>query len=99
MLDELNLGPDDLLKKVEEFGGTSQIAEHSYQALVSSGEDMRGSPVSEFWETQKYAEDEFYSDDDIDDDVECELLDEGSSIPLGSLPVDRITRKFREERK
>lgn len=99
VLDELNLGPDDLLKKVEEFGGTSQIAEHSYQALVSSGEDMRGSPVSEFWETQKYAEDEFYSDDDIDDDVECELLDEGSSIPLGSLPVDRITRKFREERK
>nr|GLL44576.1 CRS2-associated factor 2, chloroplastic [Ipomoea trifida] len=33
LLDEINLGPDDLLKKVEEFESSSQATQHSYPAL------------------------------------------------------------------
>nr|GMD79404.1 CRS2-associated factor 2, chloroplastic [Ipomoea batatas] len=36
LLDEINLGPDDLLKKVEEFESSSQATQHSYPALVES---------------------------------------------------------------
>ncbi|THF98900.1 hypothetical protein TEA_022107 [Camellia sinensis var. sinensis] len=39
LLDKIGLGPDDLLKKVEEFEDLSQATEHSYPAVVLSGED------------------------------------------------------------
>jgi len=39
LLDEIDLGPDALSRKVEEFKSISHATEHSYPALVMSGED------------------------------------------------------------
>ena len=46
-LDEIDLGPDALLKKVEEFEGISQATGHSYQALILSSEDGTSSSIAE----------------------------------------------------
>ena len=39
LLDEMTLGPDALLEKVEEFEGMSLATEHSCEAVVLSSED------------------------------------------------------------
>ncbi|EOA40031.1 hypothetical protein CARUB_v10008723mg [Capsella rubella] len=96
ILEELDLGPDDLLKKVEELEGTSLAAEHTYTALVLPDSDGAA---------EEYVEDkdqsvEYYSD--IDDDFDDEGSDDESLDPVGpvgSLPVDKIVRKLRERLK
>ncbi|KAL1194142.1 CRS2-associated factor 2 [Cardamine amara subsp. amara] len=96
ILEELDLGPDDLLNKVEEFEGTSQAAEHTYTALVLSSSD--GS--AEGYVNDKDQSEEYYSD--IDDDFNDECSDDESLDPVGpvgSLPVDRIVSKLRERLK
>ncbi|XP_010552659.1 PREDICTED: CRS2-associated factor 2, chloroplastic isoform X2 [Tarenaya hassleriana] len=87
ILEELDLNPDDLLKKVEEFEGASQAAEHTYTALVLSDRRDDDGSVSEL-------ENYDYIDDDFDDE-----FSDGESVPLGSLPVDRIAEKLREKLK
>lgn len=77
LLDEIGLGPDDLLKKVEEFESTSQAIEHSYPALILSSED----------EPQREDYDEDYDESDLFEEID-------SSVPLGSLPVDKIAKKL-----
>ncbi|KAK0597483.1 hypothetical protein LWI29_025801 [Acer saccharum] len=70
LLDEINLGPDDLLKKVEEFENISQATEHSYPALVLSSEDGTSSSTTtlEYDESENYSDSDIYPEDDIDDD-------------------------------
>ncbi|ESQ34439.1 hypothetical protein EUTSA_v10007246mg [Eutrema salsugineum] len=96
VLEELDLSPDNLLEKVEEFEGTSQAAEHTYTALVLPSNDG----------AEDYVDDEerppvVYSD--IDDDFDDECSDDDESLepagPVGSLPVDKIVRKLRERLK
>lgn len=74
LLDELDLDPDALLKKVEEFEGVSQATEHSYPALIVSSEDGTSSSVQVFEEVPQsdpYSEYDDYSDNydyESDDD-------------------------------
>ncbi|KAF3431239.1 hypothetical protein FNV43_RR25969 [Rhamnella rubrinervis] len=89
LLDEVGLGPDALLKKVEEFEGISQATEHTIPALVWSSEED-GSTMVE-------SEDDVYSDADVYDEDEDDLYyGSDNSAPLGSLPVDRIADKLRQ---
>lgn len=95
ILEELDLGPDDLLKKVEELEGTSLAAEHSYTAMVLSNTDGAA---------EDYVDDKDRSEEysDIDDDFDDECSDDESLDPVGpvgTLPVDKIVRKLRERLK
>lgn len=94
ILEELDLNPNNLLKKVEEFEGPSQAAEHTYAALVLL--DRRDGSMAD--DDGNYEEDDDHDEDDIDDEFEDEFLD-GDSLPPGSLPVDRIAEKLREKLK
>lgn len=96
LLNEIALGPDALLEKVEEFGGMSLATEHSREAVVLSSEDGSVSSMAELEDGSYYSEDfdsenDIYSDDEYYDESALEKVD--SSIPLGSLPVDRIARE------
>ncbi|PON44849.1 RNA-binding, CRM domain containing protein [Parasponia andersonii] len=103
LLDQIDLGPDALLKKVEEFEGISQATEHSYPALILSAEDGTSSSMAESKdfprndcssETETYTNEDYddFIDDDYDDDVG--YYDSDSSPPLGSLPIDVIAKKL-----
>ncbi|XP_010477635.1 PREDICTED: CRS2-associated factor 2, chloroplastic [Camelina sativa] len=96
ILEELDLGPDDLLKKVEEIEGTSLAAEHTYTAMVLTNSDG----AAEDYVEDRDRSEEYYSD--IDDDFDDEGSDDESLDPVGpvgSLPVDKIVRKLRERLK
>ena len=70
LLDEINLGPDALLKKVEEFEGISQATEHSYPAIILSSEDGTSSSMAESeddHQSEGYDEDDIYNDSDDDE--------------------------------
>ncbi|XP_030472019.2 CRS2-associated factor 2, chloroplastic [Syzygium oleosum] len=107
LLDELNLSPDDLLKKVEEFEGITQATEHSYPALVLSSERATGSSVAAYEDdstsqSEDYSEDgfPFRDNDEYDDICENDPFEEADwSTPLGSLPVDRLTEKLSQDQK
>ncbi|KAJ9708892.1 hypothetical protein PVL29_000742 [Vitis rotundifolia] len=93
LLGEIGLGPDALLKVVEEFEGISQATEHSYPALVMSSEDGTGGTKAEYegYNSEDYSEDEIYNDDDDDEYLVNESMEEMESpVPLGSLPVDLL---------
>ncbi|KAG7592740.1 YhbY-like superfamily [Arabidopsis thaliana x Arabidopsis arenosa] len=95
ILEELDLGPDDLLKKVEELEGTSLAAEHTYTVVLSNSDG-----AAEDYVDDKDRSEEYYSD--IDDDFDDECSDDESLDPVGpvgSLPVDKIVRKLRERLK
>ncbi|XP_044489945.1 CRS2-associated factor 2, chloroplastic [Mangifera indica] len=101
LLDEknLDLGPDDLLKKVEEFDGVSQATEHSYSALVLSSEDGTSCSMAEGEvdsQSDNYDEDDLYPEDDIYYDTDSSDLD--ATVPVGSLPVDEIAEKLKQKR-
>lgn len=103
LLDEINLGPDALLKKVEEFEGISQATEHSYPALILSSEDGTSGTMAEFKDdpqSEGYDEDDIYNDSDDDEyeNYDSDSFEEvESSVPLGSLPVDLIADKLKWE--
>ncbi|GJR52799.1 CRS2-associated factor 2, chloroplastic [Tanacetum coccineum] len=85
LLEDIDLGPDDLLKVVEEFETVSQVADHSYPAvIVSNGE----SQTSE----EDYSEDEDYFNDEESDDEYADYSEK--SAPPGSLPVDFLVDQF-----
>lgn len=97
LLDELGLGPDALLEKVEEFESKSQATVHSYPALILFSEDGPGrSSVQEFEEgSQDYGGDESYgSEYDDENDIGDSFEGVDSSVPLGSLPVDLIAKQL-----
>lgn len=103
LLDEIALGPDALLEKVEEFEGLSLATVHSLEAVVITTEDGSGSSVAELEEgsfSEDFGgEDDIYSDDDIVNGEYYDVDEVDSSIPLGSLPVDRIAERLRRESK
>lgn len=102
LLDELDLDPDALLKKVEEFEGISQATEHSYPALILSSEDGTSSSIQVYEDVPQngpYSEyEEVYSDNDDDyvhgDDTDDDALYDSDSVPPGSLPIDVIAEKL-----
>lgn len=107
LLEELALGPDALLEKVEEFEGMSLATEHSCEALVLSSEDGSSGSSSAEFKVGSYNED-FEDENDIycsDGIVDDKYYDDDSfeevdpSIPLGSLPVDKIAERLRRESK
>lgn len=99
LLDDINLGPDALLKKVEEFDGISQATEHSSPVLILSGEDATSSSMAAFGDDPRSdgsTEADIYSDDDSYDyeSYDSDSFEEVDlSVPLGSLPVDMIAEK------
>lgn len=98
LLDNTELDPEELLEKVEEFESISQVAEHSYPALVMSGEDsLRLKQQNNDAEKDDYREDETYSEEFDDDESEFsdsfEEIDD-PCIPLGSLPIDSIVMQL-----
>lgn len=105
LLDEIDLGPDDLLRKVEEFENISQATEHSYPALILSREDGADNIISAFEDSSpseslgedgtyadEYEDDDEYEDNEYYDSDSSEEVD--ASVPLGSLPVDLIADKL-----
>ncbi|KAJ6897702.1 CRS2-associated factor 2 [Populus alba x Populus x berolinensis] len=95
LLDEIDLGPDALLRKVEEFEGISQATEHSYPALVMSSEDGSSNSISTFEDdshSEIFSKDDMYSDDEYYDSESFEEL-ETSAAP-GSLSIDLIAEKL-----
>ena len=100
LLDEIGLGPDALLKVVEEFEGISQAAEHSYPALVTLSEDGTGGLKAEYegYHSEGCSEGEIYNDDDDDEYFVNEPFEEMESpVPPGSLPVDLLAKRLGEE--
>lgn len=93
LLDEIDLGPDDLLMKVEEFETISQATVHSYPALIVSNEDGPGGSEAE---DEEGSQDEYYTSDYDDDYYVNESFEEmdDSSVPLGSLPVDLLAKQL-----
>lgn len=92
LLSKIDLGPDDLLEKVEEFGTTSQVSEHTYPAWVLSEEPSLSL-------TQQYRnkhQDDDYAEKDFEDDIDINTTfeDMESSVPLGALPIDSITMQL-----
>jgi hypothetical protein len=95
LLDEIDLGPEALLTKVEEFEGISQATEHSYPALVMSSEDGSSNSISTFEDdshSENFSEDDMYSDDEYYDSESFEELE--TSAPPGSLSIDLIAEKL-----
>ncbi|KAL4203030.1 hypothetical protein AMTRI_Chr02g266500 [Amborella trichopoda] len=86
-LEEINLDPDALLKKVEEFQNVSQAMEHSYPAVVLP--EAEAGKISEDSSGKSW---EFEDDDDDDSGEDFEVIDE--SVPLGSLPVDFLAEQL-----
>ncbi|KAK6922249.1 RNA-binding, CRM domain [Dillenia turbinata] len=97
LIDEKGLGPDALLKKVEEFEGMSQATEHSFSALVlSTGDDTTNLNTGSGSDIEDDYEDDFCNSDYEDDDDDV-LDDLGTSGPLGSLPIDRIAKHLKND--
>ncbi|OVA13536.1 RNA-binding [Macleaya cordata] len=99
LLDEIELGPDELLEKVEAFEGMSQVTEHTYPALIlSSGESASSSNTCDEDVTVDDDDDDGDDYDDYgDEDYIGSLEDLESSIPQGSLPVDAIAERLTGE--
>lgn len=110
LLEELSLGPDALLEKVEEFEGISQATEHSHPAFALLSQDSAERPVLNFevGTEDSYssdggfpAEDGDDGDDDDDDDYYYDDEDDDlydivdTSAKPGSLPVDLIVEKLK----
>ncbi|PWA71932.1 RNA-binding CRS1 / YhbY (CRM) domain-containing protein [Artemisia annua] len=85
LLEDIDLGPDDLLKVVEEFETVSQVADHSYPAVIVSNEENQTNE-------EDYSEDEDYFDDEESDDEYSDYSEK--SAPPGSLPVDFLVDQF-----
>ncbi|KAK9147125.1 hypothetical protein Sjap_007028 [Stephania japonica] len=101
LLEETELGPDALLEKVEEFAAVSQVAEHSYTALIISGQDATSNSkidVKQQSELEGSDIDDFNEESDTDSDEVDEAHDPfehaETSIPFGSLPLDAIAEKL-----
>lgn len=85
LLEYIGLGPDDLLKVVEEFETISQVTDHSYPAVIVSNQASQS-------EEEDYSEDEDYFDDEESDDDYVDFNEK--SAPPGTLPVDFIAEQF-----
>lgn len=95
VLDEIDLNPEELLSKVEDFESASQAIEHSYPAMIYPNTEAFSTSKAEHGDGDSEYED--YSEDDYDDgkfygDDSFEAA--GSSVPLGSLPIDLITKQL-----
>lgn len=92
VMSTMDLSPDELLSKVEEFESASQAVVHSYPALIyPKGE----SSMTSNFQSVPDSEDEDDSYDNIDDELDSGSFEIGEfSATPGSLPVDLITRQF-----
>ncbi|XP_030499542.2 CRS2-associated factor 2, chloroplastic [Cannabis sativa] len=107
LLDQVDIGPDALLKIVEEFEGIAQATEHSYPALIVSSEDGTSSSRAEsqdFTQTDSSGEtdiftnnDEYDDYEDDSDDDDDDFYDTDSSLPMGSLGIDEIAKKLSQD--
>ncbi|KAK8968019.1 hypothetical protein KSP40_PGU013038 [Platanthera guangdongensis] len=89
LLDETELTPDSLLERIEEFGGLSQAAEHSYPAWVITGGGANDTTSETKNNTDEDEEDGEYDEKDHD------LWEEGESpVPFGALPVDLMAERL-----
>ncbi|KAI3728315.1 hypothetical protein L6452_16949 [Arctium lappa] len=88
VLEDIGVGPDELLKVVEEFETVSQVTDHTYDAVIVSNEEKSDDP-----EEEDYSEDESdFDDEDSSDDEYGELSEK--SAPPGSLPVDFLAEQL-----
>ncbi|KAK1438198.1 hypothetical protein QVD17_04003 [Tagetes erecta] len=90
LLEDIELGPDDLLKVVEEFETVSQVTEHSYPAVIVSNDESQNRDHDE----EDYSEDDDYFDDEESDDDYVDFSEK--SAPPGSLPVDFLAEQLRD---
>lgn len=103
LLDEIDLGPDDLLRKVEKFENIPQATEHSYPAVILSSEEGANNRMSAFEDGslgESFGEDgtgtdDEYEEDDYYDSDSFEEID--ASASLDSLPVDLIADELDQE--
>lgn len=91
ILDEIDLSPDDLLLKVDEFGSISQAVEHSYPATILSNKEGPYTSTKQ-WKSEE--DDDNYNEGDRYYINSFDAVE--SSVPLGSLPVDFIAKELRD---
>ncbi|CAI9756289.1 unnamed protein product [Fraxinus pennsylvanica] len=91
VLDEIDLSPDDLLLKVEEFGSISQAMEHSYPANILSNKEGPYTSTKQ-WKSEEDVDN--YNEGDRYYINSFEAVE--SSVPLGTLPVDFIAKELRD---
>ncbi|KAH6763215.1 RNA-binding CRS1 / YhbY domain-containing protein [Perilla frutescens var. hirtella] len=96
VLDELDVSPDELLSKVEEFDSTSQAIEHSYPAMIyfsSEGSSASRSQLQE--ENEDYSEEDSFDDDYDEKSYINDSFDAvESAMPLGSLSIDLLAKQL-----
>lgn len=109
LLDDTELSPDSLLKRVEDFEGLSQSAEHSYNALIiPSGKDpddysegrLRFGANDDYSDIDgEFSDGDTYDDDygDENDDGYDSFDETDPTIPFGSLPLDSILEGLAED--
>lgn len=91
VLDDLNMDPDELLSKVEEFDSSSQAIEHSYPAMIYPSGDS-SSTARTLLEDDTEDDEDFSEDDSFDEDDPFDAVE--SEVPLGSLPIDMLAMKL-----
>ncbi|KAK4791045.1 hypothetical protein SAY86_031458 [Trapa natans] len=100
LLDDTDINPDDILKRVEEFAGLSQAAEHTFPAYILSGGKTTDGSAKDGSETEGFSEYGSSSDEsEYEDGAYYSDLSEKTEldVSLGELPVDRLVKKFLEE--
>ncbi|WVZ10063.1 hypothetical protein V8G54_014593 [Vigna mungo] len=102
LVDEYDLGPDCLLKRVEEFEIASQALEHSHPAFSMSVKenDSEASTATANFENS-YSSDNFPAEDDDEEDYDDYHDDEDddvvdTSAQPGSLGIDMIVKKLKQ---
>ncbi|XP_050206705.1 CRS2-associated factor 2, chloroplastic [Mercurialis annua] len=102
LLDRINLGPDDLLRKVEEFESISQATEHSYPAVISASEDGANNAMETFGYdpvSENLAEDDTDNDYEYEDDeyFSDSFEEVDTVVPRGSLRIDLLAEKLDQD--
>lgn len=88
---ELDLCPDSLLKRVEEFEYASQAMEHSYPALIVTDKEEDGKAKLDMVDDQDEEQGKKTITCDDEDNLGREPND---TVPFGCLPIDLIVSKL-----
>lgn len=96
VLDDLDVGPDELLSKVEEFESASRPIEHSYPAMIYSNGESSTTSRTLLEEDEDDSEEEYSEEDEDDsfDDEDASFHAVESEAPIGSLPIDMLAVKL-----
>jgi hypothetical protein len=86
---ELDLCPNSLLKRVEDFESASQAMEHSYPALIVTDAEEDDKTKLDMVDDQEVEGKKTVTSDD-----DANLKEPNDTVPFGFLPIDLIVSKL-----